>query len=232
MVKIEPIFKKRNFVQYIMLLLFIVATLLAPIVSIAADRPANWATIVTLPGAENFYMVTPELYRSAQPSSKAMEEYEHFGIKTVLDLRRMHNDKDIVQNTNLILLNVPMHAWHIEDEDVVQALSYIRTAKKPILVHCRYGADRTGVIIAMYRIMEEGWSKEDAIKEMTDGGYNFHTVWGNIITYIDNVDVNSIRAKLNKNSSILNKKKSYTFSEKMKNSLDIFSVNIGFLYSV
>lgn len=208
------IFKKRNFVQYIMLLFFIVVTLLTPIASIAADRPANWATLVTLPGTENFYMVTTELYRSAQPSSKAMEEYEHFGIKTVLDLRSIHNDKDVAKNRKLILLNVPMHSWYIENEDVVQALSYIRTAKKPILIHCKYGADRTGLIIAMYRIIEEGWSKADAIKEMTDGGYHFHTVWDrNIITYINNVDLNSIKAKLNKDSSMLNKKESYTFSE-------------------
>jgi len=49
---------------------------------------------------------------------------------------------------------------------------------------------------AMYRIVEQNWSKDEAIKEMVDGGYGFHPTWANIIKYIRNVDVKKIRIEL------------------------------------
>ena len=59
----------------------------------------------------------------------------------------------------------------------------IQTAKQhnqKVLVHCYHGSDRTGATIAMYRIIFENWSIEDAAKEMKQGGYGFHIIWKNI----------------------------------------------------
>ena len=39
-------------------------------------------------------------------------------------------------------------------------------AKRPVFVHCKHGADRTGTMVAFYRILFEGWSKDEAIREM------------------------------------------------------------------
>ena len=52
----------------------------------------------------------------------------------------------------------------------------IRRASGPVLVHCLHGSDRTGTIVAMYRIVEQGWTREAAIAEMTGGGYGYHAV--------------------------------------------------------
>jgi protein tyrosine/serine phosphatase len=51
---------------------------------------------------------------------------------------------------------------------------------------------------AMYRIVVQGWTKDEAIKEMVDGGYGFHPVWSNIINYVKNVDVEKIKRELAK----------------------------------
>jgi len=84
--------------------------------------------------------------------------------------------------------------WHMEDEDVVRVLKLIRNKENgPFLIHCQHGADRTGLMSAMYRIVEQGWTKDEAIKEMVEGGYGFHPIWSNIIKYIRNADVKKIK---------------------------------------
>jgi protein tyrosine/serine phosphatase len=89
-----------------------------------------------------------------------------------------------------------MQAWEGDNEDVVQFLKIVSDpAQQPMLVHCQHGADRTGTACAVYRIAVEGWSKEDAIKEMTEGGYGFHSMWDNLIKYIREMDVDAIKKR-------------------------------------
>ena len=45
----------------------------------------------------------------------------------------------------------------------------------------------------MYRILEQGWSPEDALKELTDGGFGYHSMWKNIIEYVKSVDVEKLK---------------------------------------
>lgn len=65
----------------------------------------------------------------------------------------------------------------------------------PVFLHCQHGADRTGVMSAVYRIVVQGWSKEAAIREMTEGGYGFHSVWLNLIDYVENLDIEDLKAR-------------------------------------
>lgn len=46
-----------------------------------------------------------------------------------------------------------------------------------MVVHCWHGSDRTGAVIAAYRIVQQGWSQHDAIDEMINGGYGFHPIF-------------------------------------------------------
>lgn len=166
------------------------------------QRPAQWAQPVSLSAAANFYKITDELYRAAQPTAEAMRAYEAFGIRTVINLRSFHSDKDEIAGTNLILVELPTHAWSDGDDGyIIEVLRAIRTAEKPVLVHCQHGADRTGMVIAMYRIIEQGWSRADALNEMQNGGYGFHSIWQNIPTYINSADINKISAALVKGDS-------------------------------
>ena len=89
-----------------------------------------------------------------------------------------------------------VQAWEGEDEEVIDFLKVATDpARWPVFVHCQHGADRTGTMYAIYRIAIEGWSKEDAIGEMTEGEFGFHSVWYNLITYIQELDIETIKQK-------------------------------------
>ena len=162
----------------------------------AADEPKRnprWATPVDLPHADNFYQVTPMLFRSAQPTAEAFRQYEKFGIKTVINLRNHHSDRKYMRSGKLKLIEVRINTGSIDDDEVITVLRHIKNAQGPVLVHCQHGADRTGTIIAMYRIVFQGWSKAEALDELKNGGYGFHSIWINIPRYINKVDVKKIK---------------------------------------
>lgn len=163
-----------------------------------AKRDEKWAKPVELEGVPNLFRVNPHLYRSAQPTGDGWENLKKLGIKTIINLRELHNDPD---TPGILELDSDMTAWHIEDEDVIYVLRTILGKEKgspPFLVHCRHGADRTGLMMAMFRIIVQGWEKEEAIDEMKNGGYNFHSIFSNIVTYIRAADIASLKKEINK----------------------------------
>lgn len=189
-------------------------TRLATLLTLAAANPAiaqdsassclepdrnRWAQQVELKNIDNFnlYRVTPAFYRSAQPNKEAFAALANqVGIRTVVSLRVFYSDKPFTQGLPLRLATpIPMHTWHIEWEDVVKALKEVRRAspQAPVLVHCRRGADRTGLITALYRVLYEGWCKDAAIDEMMKGNFGFHPMWGDIPNFIQAVDVERLR---------------------------------------
>lgn len=167
----------------------------------AADdqRPATWAVpVVVEPAVPNLHRVSPTLYRCAQPDAAGMQAIKQLGIVTVINLRAFHNDHDELAGTGLLSEELSVKTWHIEDEDIIRVLRITKDpTKQPVLIHCQHGADRTGVMCCMYRIVIQGWSKDDAIKEMTDGGYGFWPRWTNIVAYVTNADIARISAAVN-----------------------------------
>lgn len=160
------------------------------------NRPANWAMPLHKPGLSNFYEVTTNLYRGAQPTAQGMKELKAMGIKTVLNLRSFHSDASLVGRGELKLARLHMKPWHAEDEDVVAFLKIVsNTNNLPVFVHCERGADRTGMICAMYRVVICGWTKEAAIKEMEDGGFKFNPTWRNLVHYVEHADVESLKKR-------------------------------------
>ncbi len=159
-------------------------------------RPEPWATPIVSESLNNWHKVDNLVYRSEQPDAEAMAEIEKFGIKRVLNLRVFHDDDDETVDLDLKTFHVPINTTKIENSDVVQSLKIIKSSSDPILIHCWHGADRTGVIVAMYRIVEQGWTKEEAIDELKNGGYNYHSIFGNIIKYIESANIDSIRSEL------------------------------------
>jgi protein tyrosine/serine phosphatase len=171
----------------------------APATATAASRPANWAQPVTVAGVPNLNRVTPTFYRSAQPLKAGFPNIgPGTGIKTVVSLRAFHSDAKLAKSTDLRLVSVPINTWKIKTKDVVQALAEIRRAEAsgPVLLHCLHGADRTGLVTAMYRIVYQGWSKADAETEMRQGSYGYHAVWGNIPRFIANADPADIKRRV------------------------------------
>ena len=91
----------------------------APVALATTNRPVNWAQPLALPGLTNFYQVTTNLYRGAQPTAEGMKQLKAMGIKTVINLRSFHSDKDEVAGTNLKSIRFEVKPWHAEEEDVV-----------------------------------------------------------------------------------------------------------------
>ena len=162
----------------------------------AAERSTNWATRVEQAGLPNLFRVSTNLYRCAQPTAEGLKAAEKLGIKTVISLRAFHSDKDEVESTKLRTERIRFNTWHPEDEDVIRFLKLVsNTNNGPYLIHCLHGADRTGTMIAIHRMAFEGWTKQEAIKEMTDGGFGYHTVWRNLIKYLNELDVEKLKKK-------------------------------------
>ncbi len=159
-----------------------------------ADRSVSWAQPVKLDGVPNLHKVSDDLYRSAQPSSQGMGNLKARGIETIVNLRALHSDRDEIGNTGLGYEHIYMKAWHPERTEVVRFLQIVTNPRRtPVLVHCQHGADRTGTMCALYRIAVQGWTKEEAIREMTRGGFGFHAVWANLPKWIKDLDIEGIR---------------------------------------
>lgn len=160
----------------------------------AVRRPEAWAVPVALEGVPNLHKVSEDLYRSAQPSGKGIHRLKQLGIETIVNLRSFHSDRDEIGDTGLAYEHISMNAWHPEIKEVVRFLRIVTNPKHtPVLVHCLHGADRTGTMCAVYRVAVQGWTKEAAIREMIDGGYNFHTTFDNLPAFIMKLDMASIR---------------------------------------
>lgn len=116
------------------------------------------------------------------------------GIKTIINLRAFHSDKDEIGNVEIRYEYISVKTWHPEEEDVVKFLKIVTDeTKTPVFVHCQHGSDRTGLMCAIYRVAVCGWSKEAATDEMIYGGYGFHPVWKNLIDYFMNLDIEKIK---------------------------------------
>jgi protein tyrosine phosphatase (PTP) superfamily phosphohydrolase (DUF442 family) len=166
-------------------------------VATAVARPARWATPIARPGVPNLHQVAPGLYRSAQPTEEGLHALPTLGVRTVVNLRSMHSDRAALDGVPIAYEPIPMVAWKAEEDEL---LAFLRVAtdpaRQPVLVHCQHGADRTGTAVAIYRMVVEGWTREDAIEEMTHGGFGFHSEWSNLIAFLEKVDVERLRRRL------------------------------------
>jgi len=160
-------------------------------------RPGAWAEPLTLEGVPNLHRISPMLYRSEQPTALGMRNLEKLGIRTVINLRAFNDDADEVRGTSLRTERTKILTWNIDDKHVVEVMRMLRkTENGPFLIHCQHGADRTGLMSAMYRMLEQNWSAEDALAELTGGGYGYHSMWRNIKRYVRSVDVSALRSSI------------------------------------
>jgi protein tyrosine phosphatase (PTP) superfamily phosphohydrolase (DUF442 family) len=145
-------------------------------------------------GVPNLHKVSDDVYRSAQPTKAGLSNLKAMGIKTVIDLRGRRSEARMAANAGLGYEEIPMNAWHPEAEDAVKFLQIISDKKKtPVLVHCQHGADRTGVLCAVYQVAVQGWTKERALQEMTGRTFGFHSIWINLVRWIKRIDIAEIR---------------------------------------
>lgn len=123
-----------------------------------------------------------------------MQNLKKLGLKTIINLRSFHSDRDETIAAGLAYEHIYMKPWHPEEEEVVRFLKIATDPKRtPVLVHCKHGADRTGTMVAVYRIAVQGWSKVEAIREMTQGGFGYHPIWSLLPIWVQTLDIGRIQ---------------------------------------
>jgi protein tyrosine/serine phosphatase len=133
-------------------------------------------------GIVNFGKVNDNLYRGAQPDALGIGNLKKLGIKTILNLRLTNDvwkaEEAAARANGLLYTNVPMKGFgRPAPEQVARALAVIGTLPSPVFVHCQHGCDRTGTIIACYRIQHDHWSGESALEEARHYGISMFA-WG------------------------------------------------------
>jgi tyrosine-protein phosphatase SIW14 len=160
-------------------------------------RPAEWAQPVLGTKLDNFFQVSPDLFRSAQPDAGEVADLKALGIRSILNLRDTHDDATVKGLGGFRLTRVAMEADEVSREQLLQALRAIRDAPKPMLVHCWHGSDRTGVVVAAYRVVFQQWSREQAIDELRNGGFGYHArLYPNLVSLLETVDAKQWRVEL------------------------------------
>lgn len=95
------------------------------------------------------------------------------------------------------LLLQRMEADDLTLDELVAGLRQIRHAPKPVMLHCWHGSDRTGSIVAAYRIVFQGWTSAAALDELRFGGFGYHEkTFPNIITLFETLDTAELRRRV------------------------------------
>lgn len=139
---------------------------------------------------ENFHQVDQKVWRSGQPDKRDFAELKKSGIDEILNLREFHDDRRKLGETVMQCHRVPMNTGRIKEEELIQAVKILRDSKGPILVHCWHGSDRTGTVVALYRMVVCGWTRERAITEFVTPGFGYHAgTYPQLRQYLEGVDI-------------------------------------------
>ncbi|MDY0249422.1 MAG: dual specificity protein phosphatase family protein [Pseudomonas sp.] len=157
-------------------------------------RPARWAQSVD--ASYHLYKMDALLYRSALPRAKDQQWLQEHGVQTVINFYQKP-DSAWLHDQSIQQVHIPLRTDRIDDVDVLRVLRSIASAQQQgkVLIHCKHGQNRTGLIAAMYRIVFEGWSKADALLEMQQG-YGGTPRMDDATGYLEKVDVAAIEHAL------------------------------------
>ena len=129
-------------------------------------------------GIINFGKVNEVLYRGAHPDAASLKNLQRLGIKTIINLHLPEEgwkaEAAEAAANGLVYTNVPLRGLgRPTEEQVKEVLSILEGCPLPAFVHCVHGCDRTGTIVACYRIQHEGWSAEAAMREANQYGLSW-----------------------------------------------------------
>lgn len=144
---------------------------------------------------ENFYKVSNILYRGGQPSADGIKELKAMGIKTIINLRiEAPSDRSLAEKYGIRYYDISMSPTDIRDSHAQKFLDVLSNPlNHPVFVHCRYGSDRTGAMVGIYRIAFEDWSRAYAVDEMKNGGFKFSPIFANLAKYLNAFKIDRFR---------------------------------------
>lgn len=146
-------------------------------------------------GLPNFAKVSETLYRGAQPGKEGFTELKKMGVKTIINLRGYHSDRDLIKGLGFQYIEIPLNAGDTDEKNVIKFLKAVANPNNGIIfVHCQHGSDRTGMMIAIYRMFVQGWTADEAMQELPSFG--FHEIYSSIREYISKFDVQLMRQKV------------------------------------
>jgi protein tyrosine phosphatase (PTP) superfamily phosphohydrolase (DUF442 family) len=174
-------------------LLLVATTVLAVATGGCASRAG--VTRPDAPGLSNLGQVDAGLWRSAQPTDEGFRSAERLGVRTVVNLRAERSDAGGIGGTGLSGVSIPTRQWNLREDDLRTFLVVATDpARRPVLVHCAEGRDRTGVCVAAYRMVVQGWTYEDARREMR--AYGAMPWFANLDRLLRRLDVEAMKARV------------------------------------
>jgi protein tyrosine phosphatase (PTP) superfamily phosphohydrolase (DUF442 family) len=157
------------------------------------DRPGNrvfehtGAHSLRVLGVPDFVEVTPHFYRGGQPSKQGFESLRKMGIEMVVDLRGdRESERRLVHELGMEYVAIPWHCPFPRDATFARFLTLMRANRtRKVFVHCRLGDDRVGMMVAAYRMAEQGWTAERAMEEMKASGFTamHHAICPGLASY-------------------------------------------------
>jgi uncharacterized protein (TIGR01244 family) len=134
-----------------------------------------------VPGVANFHQVSDRVYRGAQPTEQGWKSLANLGVVTVIDLRREdeHSSKaeqQAVEAAGMHYVNVPMNGVVSPPPEKIAKVLALLNGPGPVFVHCKRGADRTGTVVACYRIAHDHWDSKRALSEAKSYGMSIFQV--------------------------------------------------------
>jgi len=136
----------------------------------------------------NFHVVYPGLWRSSQPTEESITRMKRYGLKTIINLRCDKSvdlwEKQLADKMGIKYYNFPMSAREYQnDQQLMEILNLMHDpSNQPVLIHCHSGKDRTGLLIALYKLQFNNAKFDDVHKEMLMYGYSQKTFPGIIKT--------------------------------------------------
>jgi tyrosine-protein phosphatase SIW14 len=136
-----------------------------------------WPALAETPAIAipNFHQVNEFVYRGGQPPTESWQSLAKMGVKTVIDLRREDEhstaeEAKAVEAAGMKYVNVPMKGVVSPTDAQIAKVLGVLNSQEPVFVHCKKGADRTGTVIACYRISHDRWQRQQALKEAKSHG--------------------------------------------------------------
>jgi len=131
----------------------------------------------------NFHRVSENFYRGGQPTAEGVKKLAELGIKTIINFRdareNVRREEQAAQACGIRFINLHLSNWFAaRDEEIHKIIDVIMSPEhQPVFIHCKRGADRTGTVVAVYRMLHEGWTGREANREAKLRGIGWWQVW-------------------------------------------------------
>ena len=135
---------------------------------------------LNLPGVPRAGKISDVLFRGAQPSAQGLAELKKLGITTIVNLRGNRGpvalERRQAESLGMRFIDIPVLGWSAPtNAQVAQFLKLFQDdPQQKVFIHCYYGEDRSGVMVAAYRIARQNWTADQALAEMVSFGFHYY----------------------------------------------------------